>query len=256
MKVVYRRIDRPSTTSLLCRFAQQELPGFEFSSIQVNKARWTAPEMEVQVDLQSPGPGLQSRYARGQEQPWTFVHHRTRRFIDIYRFIGVFFQTFVAVEGDYSGGWLWLDDGSKLGRAKNIRSPHGMDASGRKLTNLKMFIFESWFSPNPRIGFSGFAKMISWGTSGSNLTAGSLIVPETKSRPGVRAPKIGWVAPGPRWLPSVDVVTLWHLGLSNGNTTSVEGAPKDTSFFSKETNSSRTLCFFVWISRLILDVQS
>jgi len=92
MKVVYRRIDRPSTTSLLCRFAQQELPGFEFSSIQVNKARWTAPEMEVQVDLQSPGPGLQSRYARGQEQPWTFVHHRTRRFIDIYRFIGVFFS--------------------------------------------------------------------------------------------------------------------------------------------------------------------
>ena len=52
MKVVYPRIDRPSTTSLLCRFAQQELPGFEFSSIQVNKARWTAPEMEVQVDLQ------------------------------------------------------------------------------------------------------------------------------------------------------------------------------------------------------------
>ena len=28
---------RPSITSLLCRFAQQELPGFEFSSIQVNK---------------------------------------------------------------------------------------------------------------------------------------------------------------------------------------------------------------------------
>ena len=50
-----------------------------------------------------------------------------------------FYQTFVAVEGDYSGGWLWLDDGSKLGRAKNIRSPHGMDASGRKWTQVNEF---------------------------------------------------------------------------------------------------------------------
>ena len=24
--------------------------------------------------------------------------------------------------GDYSGGWLWLDNGSKLGYAKNIRT--------------------------------------------------------------------------------------------------------------------------------------
>lgn len=73
---------RPSTTSLLCRFAQQELPGFEFSSIQVNKDYKAA----MHVDKNNLGPSY---------------------------IIGL---------GDYSGGWLWLDDGSKLGRAKNIRN--------------------------------------------------------------------------------------------------------------------------------------
>eukprot|EP00435_Cladocopium_sp_Y103_P027263 s983_g6.t1 len=83
---------RPSTTSLLCRFAQQELPGFEFSSIQVNKDYKAA----MHVDKNNLGPSY---------------------------IIGL---------GDYSGGWLWLDDGSKLGRAKNIRSPHGTRTSQNK----------------------------------------------------------------------------------------------------------------------------
>lgn len=73
---------RPSTTSLLCRFAKQELPDFEFSSIQVNKDYKAA----MHVDKNNLGP------------------------------------SFIIGLGDYSGGWLWLDNGSKLGYAKNIRN--------------------------------------------------------------------------------------------------------------------------------------
>ena len=132
-------IDRPSTTSLLCRFAQQELPGFEFSSIQVNKAGWTGWTatststrdvwsfpflLDVQdykaamhVDKNNLGPSYIIGLGDSSLVFYIFSCHRRLKF--------------AVVEGDYSGGWLWLDDGSKLGRAKNIRSPHGMYASSR-----------------------------------------------------------------------------------------------------------------------------
>ncbi|CAJ1446524.1 unnamed protein product [Effrenium voratum] len=72
---------RPALTALLCRFARQELAGFEFTSIQVNKDYKAA----MHVDKNNLGP------------------------------------SFILGLGDYSGGWLWIDDGSNLGHAKNIR---------------------------------------------------------------------------------------------------------------------------------------
>ncbi|CAK9031953.1 Protein kinase domain-containing protein [Durusdinium trenchii] len=113
---------RPSITSLLCRFAQQELPGFEFSSIQVNKDYKAA----MHVDKNNLGP------------------------------------SFILGLGDYSGGWLWLDDGSKVGRVKNIRNrwfkfdgrkPHCVTPfSGRRYT-LVFFTYS-----NPKMATALSAK--------------------------------------------------------------------------------------------------
>ena len=108
-------------------------------------------------------------------------------------------------------------------------------------------VFESW-SPNPRIGFSDSVALRNWSLEEQVV---QIWRPEASlcRRPRVdpvwKPQKIGWVA-GPRWLPSVDVVTLWHLGLSNGNTATVEGAPKDTSFFFfQRTQTLHGLYFFL-----------
>jgi len=67
--------------SVLCTFARQELPGVQFTSIQVNKDYRAA----LHVDKNNLGPS------------WI---------------IGL---------GNYSGGRLWMDNGSRVGRAVDIR---------------------------------------------------------------------------------------------------------------------------------------
>ena len=146
MKVVYPRIDRPSTTSLLCRFAQQELPGFEFSSIQVNKARWTAPEMEVQVDLQKfledykaamhvDKNNLGPSYIIGLGDSSIFIDSSVFFLSDICcSWRRLFWRLAVA------GWWQQIGSGQKHQEpARNGRKWTQVDASGRKWTQVNEF---------------------------------------------------------------------------------------------------------------------
>ncbi|CAE8681069.1 unnamed protein product, partial [Polarella glacialis] len=73
---------KPQLSALLCAFARQELPGFRFSSVQVNKDYRAA----LHVDKNNHG------------------------------------LSYIIGLGDYSGGWLWVDNGSSTGRAKDIRN--------------------------------------------------------------------------------------------------------------------------------------
>lgn len=105
--VVSRSVrDRPCLALLLCLFARRELPGFDFTSIQVNKDYAAA----LHVDRNDAGDS---------------------------RIIGL---------GDYVGGQLWLDDGSHggCGRVADLRDqwlgfdgnlPHKvLPFSGRRYT--------------------------------------------------------------------------------------------------------------------------
>ena len=76
--------ERPNLCRLLCAFAQKELPGFRFTSIQVNKDY----AAELHVDKKDAGDS---------------------------RIIGL---------GSYTGGQLWVDDGSHggLGRVANVKA--------------------------------------------------------------------------------------------------------------------------------------
>lgn len=78
--------------SLLCAFAQQELPGVRFTSIQVNKDY----RATLHVDKNNLGPS------------WI---------------IGL---------GDYTGGRLWIDDDSKAGRAVDIHGSHWFQFDGNR----------------------------------------------------------------------------------------------------------------------------
>lgn len=74
--------NRPQLAALLCAFARQELPGFRFTSIQVNK-------------------------------DYRAAMHADRNNRGISWIIGL---------GDYEGGRLWIDDGSSTGCAADIRN--------------------------------------------------------------------------------------------------------------------------------------
>lgn len=73
---------RPHLAALLCAFARQERPGMRFTSVQVNKDYGAA----MHVDRNNRGTS------------WIF---------------GL---------GDYSGGRLWIDDGSSTGNAVDLRN--------------------------------------------------------------------------------------------------------------------------------------
>jgi len=85
----------------------------------------------MHVDKNNLGPSFIIGLGRGQSASWKFRAQSSFR-QDLYMRIPILPHSPISINfhrGDYSGGWLWLDNGSKLGYAKNIRTQsckHGL----------------------------------------------------------------------------------------------------------------------------------